>query len=179
MPWVEEEQIEKAREIDLLSYLQTYEPRELKPDGPGRYVTESHGSLVISNGKWKWNNGSVGGVSALDYLTKVRGVGFVEAVELLTGERAADARAYQEAAKAQPPPKKWPFHPPRPLRYSNGAVSYLQKRGISPEVINRCINWRRFSAHGALSRIKCLCLYGQPIGEYYDCFPVQLIHIAV
>ena len=139
MPWVEEEQSEKAREIDLLSYLQTYEPRELKPDGPGRYVTESHGSLVISNGKWKWNNGSVGGVSALDYLTKVRGVGFVEAVELLTGERAADARAYQESAKAQPPPKKWPFHPPRPLRYSNGAVSYLQKRGISPEVINRCI----------------------------------------
>jgi len=139
MPWVTDEQIKKAREIDLLSYLQTYEPQELKPDGPGRYVTESHGSLVMTKGKWIWNNGSVGGVSALDYLTKVRGVGFVEAVEILTGERAAEERSYQEAAKAQPAPEKWPFHPPRPLRYANGAVFYLQKRGISPEVINQCI----------------------------------------
>ena len=138
MPGVSRDQVEQARKLDLLSYLQAYEPHELKRDGPGRYTTESHGSLVISNGKWIWNNGSVGGVSALDYLTKVRGVGFVEAVELLTSECAA-VRAYQETAKAQPPPKKWPFHPPRPLRYSNGAVSYLQKRGISPEVINRCI----------------------------------------
>lgn len=159
MPWVSDEQIEKAREISLLAYLETYEPGELKRDGPGRYVTDSHGSLVISNGKWIWNGGgSIGGVSALDYLMKVRGMGFVETVELLTGERAADARAYQEAAKAQPPPEKRPFYPPKPLRYPNGAVAYLQGRGISPDVINQCLR----------AGILCESRYYNPQSVYHN-----------
>ncbi len=139
MPGVSEEQVARARELDLLSYLQTYEPEELKPDGPGRFTTVTHGSLVISNGKWRWNRGQVGGVSALDYLMKVRGMGFVEAVEHLSGERAETAKAYQEESKLRPPTPKWTFYPPRPCRYATGAVSYLQSRGISPEVIRRCI----------------------------------------
>jgi len=32
-----------------------------------------------------------------------------------------------------------PFRPPKPCRYATGAVSYLQNRGISPEVIRWCI----------------------------------------
>lgn len=137
MGGVSAEQVAKAREIDLLSYLQTYEPGELKPDGPGRYTTVSHDSLVISRGKWVWNGGGVGGVSALDYLIKVRGLGFVEAVERLT-----DSHSFTITPKAQAPPvpEKRPFYLPKPLRYSNGAVSYLQHRGISPEVIARCMD---------------------------------------
>lgn len=139
MPGVSEEQVARARELDLLSYLQAYEPGELKPDGPGRFTTVTHGSLVISNGKWRWNRGQVGGVSALDYLMKVRGMGFVAAVEHLTGEWAETAKACQAEAKLRPPTPKWTFYPPRPCRYATGAVSYLQSRGISPEVIRRCI----------------------------------------
>ena len=139
MPGVSEEQVARARELDLLSYLQAYEPGELKPDGPGRFTTVTHGSLVISNGKWRWNRGQVGGVSALDYLMKVRGMGFVAAVEHLTGERAETAKACQAEAKLRTPTPKWTFYPPRPCRYTTGAVSYLQSRGISPEVIRCCI----------------------------------------
>ncbi len=139
MPGVNEEQVARAREIDLLSYLQVYEPRELKPDGPGRYTTVTHGSLVISNGKWNWNAGGIAGVSALDYLIKIRGMGFVAAVEHLTGEKAETAKSYQTEAKSQPPTPKRPFHPPKPYRYATRAVSYLQNRGISPEVIRQCI----------------------------------------
>jgi hypothetical protein len=40
--------------------------------------------------------------------------------------------------KAQTP-EKWKFYAPKPLRYSNRAVLYLQRRGISPEVINRAM----------------------------------------
>ena len=133
------DQIRRAREIDLLSYLSAYEPNELIRDGPARYTTATHGSLVISNGKWNWNGGGVAGVSALDYLTKVRGMGFVSAVEALTGERAESARTYQAATKTQPAQERLPFYPPRPLKYPNGAVAYLQKRGIHPDVINRCL----------------------------------------
>ena len=139
MPGVSEEQVARARELDLPSYLQAYEPGELKPDGPGRFTTVTHGSLVISNGKWRWNRGQVGGVSALDYLMKVRGMGFVAAVEHLTGERVETAEAYQAEAKLRPPTPRWTFYPPRPCRYATGTVSYLQSRGISPEVIRRCI----------------------------------------
>lgn len=138
MSGVSKEQVAKAREIDLLSYLQSCEPGELKPDGPGRYTTISHDSLVISRGKWVWNGGGVGGVSALDYLIKVRGMGFVEAVKRLTDS----PRAFTVTPKAQSPPEpeKRRFYAPKPLRYANGAVSYLQRRGISPEVIARCMD---------------------------------------
>lgn len=137
MGGVTEDQVTQARGIDLLSYLSSREPQELKLDGSGRYTTVSHGSLVISNGKWRWNSQGIGGVSALDYLIKVRGMGFVDAVETLIGERSASIAAI--TPKAQPPPKKWTFYPPRPERYSNGAVAYLQGRGICPEAISRCM----------------------------------------
>lgn len=137
MAGVSEDQVSRAREIDLLSYLQSREPQELKPDGSGRYTTVSNGSLVISNGKWRWNSQGIGGVSALDYLIKVRGMGFVDAVETLVGERAADILVI--SPKAQEPLKKWTFYPPRPEKYSNGAVSYLQGRGISSDVIRQCM----------------------------------------
>lgn len=139
MPGVTNEQISRAGEIDLLSYLQAYEPNELIRDGPGRYITATHGSLVISNGKWNWNGGGVAGVSALDYLTKVRGMGFVSAVETLSGERAESTRIYQSSAASQPESKRMPFYPPRPIRYPNGVVSYLQKRGIHPDIISQCL----------------------------------------
>ena len=72
----------------MLSYLQTYEPRELKRSGPNEYCTRTHDSLKISNGKWCWNSQGIGGRTALDYLIKVRGMDFVGAVEALCGYSA-------------------------------------------------------------------------------------------
>jgi hypothetical protein len=51
--------------------------------------TTSRGSLVISRGMWYWNRGQVGGRSALDYLIKVRGMGFVGAAMTVLGNLAA------------------------------------------------------------------------------------------
>ena len=44
---VTEEQIAEAKRWDLLSYLQAYEPGELKKSGPREYRTRSHDSLVL------------------------------------------------------------------------------------------------------------------------------------
>ena len=137
MPWLSEEQIAEARRVDLLTYLQEREPHELVQSSPGEYRTVSHGSLVISNGAWYWNRGQFGGVSALDYLTKVQGVGLVNAVEMIDGIRAPAISSSLPVERQQPQPKKWTFYPPKPQRYARRAVSYLQQRGISPEVINR------------------------------------------
>ena len=72
--YVTKEEIEQARQLDLLSYLQRYRPDELVRVARGVYSLRSHDSLKISNGKWyRWSKG-VGGVSALDYLVKVEGI---------------------------------------------------------------------------------------------------------
>lgn len=137
MGWVSEEQVAAARGIDLLTYLQQREPNELVHSAPGEYRTATHGSLVISKGKWYWNRGQFGGVSALDYLIKIRGMEFTEAIEELaeSGVSPIDTTALLE--EKQKPASKWTFYPPKPQRYSNRAVSYLQARGISPEVIKQ------------------------------------------
>ena len=48
------------------------------------YCTRTHDSLKISNGKWYWWSQGIGGRSALDYLTKVKGVELRQAVEILS-----------------------------------------------------------------------------------------------
>jgi hypothetical protein len=136
MPGVSEDQVRRAREVDLLSYLQAYEPRELVRQGPGRYVTATHDSLVISNGKWRWNSQGIGGTTALDFLMKVRGIGFVEAVETLAGDRSPPIPEYKPPA---PPPQKV-FSLPKPMRCATHMVSYLQSRGIHPDIIGDCIH---------------------------------------
>ena len=44
--------------------------------------------MKISNGKWMWWSQRIGGYNALDYLVKVKGCSFVEAVETLMGKAA-------------------------------------------------------------------------------------------
>ena len=44
------------------------------------YCTKTHDSLRISNGKWCWFSRGIGGASALDYLIKVNGYSFMEAM---------------------------------------------------------------------------------------------------
>ena len=115
MPGVSKEQIERAKEIDLLSYLQQYEPQELKRTGPHEYCTITHDSLKISNGKWHWFSRGIGGKTTLDYLIKVRDMDFVEAVSLLCDGWAAPAVSFQQANKPEPPPKPFELPKPNPL----------------------------------------------------------------
>jgi len=130
---VSKEQIEKAKEWDLLSYLKRYEPDELKHCGPNEYCTRAHDSLKISHGKWCWHSRGFGGRTALDYLIKVRGMDFVGAVEALCG-----CRAPPPSKRPAPKPPK-PFALPEASRYASAVVAYLQDRGIHPELIGACI----------------------------------------
>ena len=65
MPYIPPEVVAKAREMDLLTYLRTYEPQELVHFGGSTYCTREHDSLKISNGKWCWFSRGIGGYSAL------------------------------------------------------------------------------------------------------------------
>ena len=129
------EVIEQARQMDLLSYLQRYEPSNLKRVAGNVYCTREHDSLKISNGKWYWWSRGIGGVSTLDYLIKVREYGFVEAVEALTGI----------TAEWQPPPPAVKKEEPKVLLLpeknpnADRVTDYLFGCGIDFSLIQECI----------------------------------------
>jgi hypothetical protein len=81
-------EIERAREMDLLTYLRQNDPGNLIHISGGEYCTREHDSLKISNGKWMWWSRGFGGVSALDYLIKVKDVPFTEAVGMILDTEA-------------------------------------------------------------------------------------------
>jgi hypothetical protein len=109
-----------------------------------------HPSLAVNADGWYWHSHEIGGVTALDYLTDVRGYGLVEAVCLLIGEapaerdRLSDTRnTYTEVtAKAESPPvsERLPFA--LPVRNTNHEriISYLRSRGIDKSLIEDCIS---------------------------------------
>ena len=72
--------------MDLLTYLRRFEPQELVHIGGNTYATRTHDSLKISNGKWCWWSRNIGGTTALDYLTRVEGLSFLDAVQRILGE---------------------------------------------------------------------------------------------
>ena len=72
MAFIPPETIEKARQVDLLTYLKVCEPNELVHISGNHYCTREHDSLKISNGKWYWFSRGFGGYNALDYLVKVK-----------------------------------------------------------------------------------------------------------
>jgi len=134
--WVSTEEIEQARKLDLLSYLQQNEPWELKQISPGVYSLRSHDSLKISNGKWfRWSQG-VGGVSALDFLIKVRNMDFVSAVKALNEN-------YVPALQTNPiPTERKPFTLPKQNEDNDRVMQYLSARGIHRGLIISCIKMR-------------------------------------
>lgn len=131
--YVTESEIRTAKQMDLLTYLQTFEPNELVRDGTG-YRTRAHDSLKISNGLWHWFSRGIGGKTALDYLIHVRGMDFVPAVQLLCGDRAISVPVQMPGTRK---PKVFVLPPPYPDCVR--ATQYLLRRGISREVIARCV----------------------------------------
>lgn len=135
MGYVTPEQIARAREMDLVTYLQTFEPEELVRLGPDSYCTRTHDSLKISNGLWHWFSRNTGGKNALEYLMTVKEMAFPDAVELLTGEPAIQPAPRPAPKKEQQRILRLP-----PKNESTERVErYLQGRGILPSVITHCI----------------------------------------
>ena len=85
MPYISPEVILEAKQIDLLTYLKACEPSQLVRVSGNTYCTKEHDSLKISNGKWMWWSRGIGGKTALDYLIKVQGYSFLEAVQAILG----------------------------------------------------------------------------------------------
>ena len=137
MPYIDPSVITQAKRIDLLSYLQEREPDELVRIGPSAYAAKTHDSLKISNGKWYWWSRGFGGRSALDYLIKVRGMAFTDAVVHLADHRPSPAPIKPSSERASPGPK--PFELPPRHGSSAKVFEYLVRRGIDRNVVEECM----------------------------------------
>lgn len=135
MPYLSPDDILKAKQMDLLTYLQTYEPNELVRISPSTYCTREHDSLKISNGKWHWFSRGVGGKSALDYLIKVKDYSFVQAVETILGHSAVlPPKVIQ---RKEPQIRQLLLPEQNPTHYV--VERYLRGRGIHPVIIDACL----------------------------------------
>lgn len=136
MPYIPPEVITEAKKIDLLTYLQHYEPHELVRFSADTYTTRSHDSLKISNGKWMWWSQGIGGKNALDYLTKVKGFSFLEAVKTLMGNAEIHPTLCCTEERKEEPKKL--LLPPK-SDSNDKVIAYLFGRGIDIEIIQSCI----------------------------------------
>jgi hypothetical protein len=140
---VSAEQIARAKGIGIKDYILSHEPNNVKRVGRAYYLKD-HESLEISNNLWNWHSQGIGGKNVIDYLMKVRGFGFVDAVRQLAGE---DYRAYSISAEARPPtpPRgrasgREAFMLPPRNRDNERVIDYLQSRGIDRDIIRDCIS---------------------------------------
>lgn len=132
-------QISRAKEIDLLTYLQNNNPDELVYESRNTYHTRTHDSLKINNGMWYWFSRNIGGKTALEYLIQVEEYSFTDAVSHLLNQKGLEKRyipkqilTEKEKIERLDLPKKAPNN--------FKAISYLLSRGISKNIIDECIN---------------------------------------
>ena len=134
--FISKKDLDRVKELDLLTYLQNYEPQELVKKGRNDYVTQTHGSLHISNGLWCWWAKGIGGKTALKYLIEVEEWDFLEAANYL-----------KDIIDKQPPISVKQttrathyFYLPRQYENNDRVIDYLVNvRKIDREIINECI----------------------------------------
>ena len=139
MPDFYKDQIAEARKLDLLTYLRLYEPNELVRFSDKEYCTRTHDSLKISNGKWMWWSRGIGGVSALDYLIKVRGKPFKEAVRILSEMKATEPSFLLSQPSSVKLDSSRKLLLPDESENNDDVIRYLEGRGINREIIDYCI----------------------------------------
>ena len=130
--YVSKTEIEKAKQMDLLTYLINYEPTNLVKETNNSYCTKEHDSLKISNGLWYWFSRGIGGKSALDYLIKVKGYSLPEAVGIINRQVIAKSPAFYTNKKRKV------LQLPDVAKNNDKVFDYLLKRGIDMELIKYC-----------------------------------------
>ncbi len=151
MAHLEEDIIERAKNTDMIALLESEEGFSFKSTyGEREFKCIEHNSLVVNGNRrrWYWNSRQVGGNNAIDYLVRIRGMNFRDAVLHLVGDREQTAytpirKAVTENVSVSKPvrfvlPEQAHF-PDGRRNYSN-IIAYLNKgRGIDMNIINTLI----------------------------------------
>ena len=93
-----QEQIEAADSIDLVAYAQS-RGYELEREG-NQYKMKEHDSLYMKGNRWYWFSHQMGG-KAISFLTQYEGMGFVDAMKTLLGEKGIDDHPLPKASELE------------------------------------------------------------------------------
>jgi hypothetical protein len=144
------EQIEAAKQVDIIDYLMQHEAHNLRRVGR-EYRLRDHPSLSVKQGAWYWHSQGYGGRTALSFLQKVRGLDYAEALERLQGIIPGRGTVYRSEMQTAPTSSvsqdgyqtelQTPvLILPRRNADNNRVIAYLQSRGIDRELIQHCID---------------------------------------
>lgn len=137
MAYYQPDEVKKAKEMDLFTYLKNYEPEELVHFSRETYMTRTHDSLKISNGMWYWFSRGIGGKTALEYLIQVREMSFIQAVETILGySNNRLPITYQQPKKVE----NIRIILPKKSGTNDRVINYLSSRGIDKDIISECID---------------------------------------
>ena len=137
MAYYQPEEIQRAKEMDLYTYLKNYDPEELVHFSRDTYMTRTHDSLKISNGMWYWFSRGIGGKTALEYLIQVKDYTFIQAVETILGyAKTNPPTEYQQQKKIQ----NIRLILPKKSNDNSKIIQYLVGRGIDKDIILECID---------------------------------------
>ncbi len=128
--------LQKAKEMDLLTYLMNFNPSELVKVSEDTYSTKTHDSLIISNNLWHRFSTNEGGKTALDYLIKVEGYSLQEAARIILNHQNIELK---QVPKKENNITKSIVIPVRNIN-NNIAIEYLKNRGIDEDIIKYCID---------------------------------------
>ena len=99
-----------------------------------------HDSLKISNGKWMWWSRGFGGSSALDYLIKVKGMQFMDAMKILTDDRELALNNTPVLGESGQSKGNRKLLLPDRSETNCEVIRYLTSRGIDREIIKASID---------------------------------------
>ena len=139
MAYFTPEQISKAKQIDLLTYLKNCNKEELIYESRNTYTTRTHDSLKINNGMWYWFSRGIGGKTALEYLIQVEGYSFTDAVSHILGIKGLEKNENTSPIYS----KNREFVKlvlPKKADNNLKVINYLMARGIDKEIIIECIS---------------------------------------
>ena len=128
--------LQKAKEMDLLTYLINFNPSELVKITEDTYSTKTHDSLIISNNLWHRFSTNEGGKTALDYLIKVEGYSLQEAARIILNHQNIELKQVSKKENKEPKTIVIPIR----NKDNNIAIDYLKNRGIDDDIIKYCID---------------------------------------
>lgn len=128
------EQKQRAKNADLIEFLKAYMGFEFKKAGH-YYQCVQHNSLVVYPDRkgFVWNSRNISGGDTIDFVRKVEGKSYPEAIEAIIGETAS--AVYQPAPTYKSQAGKLVLPPKAEGKYSRVFAYLAETRGIAPSVI--------------------------------------------
>jgi hypothetical protein len=154
MPSFSKEEVVRARQTDIVSYLESVnekaraegrvEPYPMRQDGKGEIRVSGHGGLLVNKNYWSVQSQKVMqgdklvvlGGNTLDFLVKYEGKSFAEAVTVLNGREFEKKTIADKPRAYVPKDDKGDFVIPERHENARRAIAYLTKtRYLDPQIV--------------------------------------------